>query len=148
MKISTKGIYGIEAMLDLAIYSKGGVESLKNIAERRNISEKYLEQIIGALRKSGLVISIRGAGGGYQLAKAPGEITVLEILQSVETTLIPMECLEESTECGNNAPKCAVRLFWKRVWEEIEGVAENATLKDLMVESEKYINSGTIEYFI
>ena len=147
MKISTKGIYGIEAMLDLAIYSKGGVESLKNIAERRGISEKYLEQIIGALRKSDLVTSIRGAGGGYQMAKSPGEITVLEILQSVEKNLLPVECLEDKGECGNDAGKCAVRLFWRRIWEEIEGVGREVTLEDLMTEREKYIND-TIEYYI
>ncbi|ROR28589.1 BadM/Rrf2 family transcriptional regulator [Mobilisporobacter senegalensis] len=148
MKISTKGIYAIEAMLDLAMYSKNGVESLKNIAERRAMSDKYLEQIIGALRKSDLVSSVRGAGGGYQLARAPEEITVLEILQSVENNLLPMECLVDEAECENNINKCAMRSFWKRIWDEIHQITDKITLKDLMDESEKYIKNGSIEYFI
>lgn len=148
MKISTKGIYAIEAMLDLAMYSKSGVESLKSIAERREISDKYLEQIIGALRKSELVTSIRGAGGGYQLAKPAEQITVLEILQSVESNLIPMECIENKEVCSINSETCALRKFWKRIWDEIQGIAINVTLKDLMDENENYIKSGAIEYFI
>lgn len=148
MKISTKGIYAIEAMLDLGMNSKSEVESLKNIAERRKISDKYLEQIIGVLRKAGLVISIRGAGGGYQLAKPADEITVLEILQSVESNLIPMDCIEDESECDNNSKTCAMRVFWKKVWDEFLGVTNNVTLKDLIEETEKYIKNEAIEYYI
>lgn len=148
MKISTKGIYAIEAMLDLAMHSKSGVESLKSIAERREISDKYLEQIIGALRKAELVTSIRGAGGGYQLAKPAKEITVLEILESVESNLIPMECIENKEVCSVNSEMCALRGFWKKLWDEVQGIAINVTLKDLMDENENYIKSEAIEYFI
>lgn len=148
MKISTKGIYAIEAMVDLALHSKDGVESLKNIAERRSISDKYLEQIIGALRKEGLVVSIRGAGGGYRLSKPSNEINILEILQAVESNLVPMECLYQKTDCGINSDTCATKQFWGNLWNEMSTVINQVTLKDLVQESEKFQQEEAIEYYI
>lgn len=149
MKISTKGIYAIESMVDLALHSADGVESMKNIAERRELSEKYLEQIVGALRKAGLITSTRGAGGGYLLARKPEEIKVIDILQAVESSLIPIECLYKKTDCGINCDTCATRGFWNGLWKEIEDVAESVSLLDLMEKSKKNkVQEDFIEYYI
>lgn len=150
MKISTKGIYAIEAMIDLAIFSEENVESIKNIAERRNLSEKYLEQIIASLRKSGLIVSTRGAAGGYRLAKAPDQITALEILMATEKHLIPIDCIYSDNECEIDCNKCATRGFWRNLWEEMKQVTENVTVAQLVEESKKYqnIKNQVIEYYI
>src|SRR3712207_9448755 len=84
MKISTKGIYGIKAMVDLAIYSEKDKVTLKSICERQSISERYLEQIFSLLRKGGLIKGVKGAQGGYTLVKGAKEITIGEILRVVE----------------------------------------------------------------
>lgn len=148
MKISTKGIYALEAMLDLAIHSQDGVESLKNVAERRALSDKYLEQIIGALRKADLVLSIRGAGGGYRLGRPAAEITVKAILEAVENNMIPMECLYRNDTCANKGAKCASKQFWNRLWNEIDKVMLDVTLQDLINENEKYVREEAVEYYI
>ena len=150
MKVSTKGIYAIDAMVDLATHSRDdNVESIKNIAERRNLSEKYLEQIVGALRRSGLITSIRGAGGGYKLAGQPENITVLQILQAVENNLVPVDCLQKETDCGIDCNKCACRNFWNGLWMQIEGVVSNVTLRMIMNEVDLYEkNNMEIEYYI
>lgn len=148
MKISTKGIYAIEAMTDLAIHSTDSVESIKNIAERRNLSEKYLEQIVGALRRAGLIQSTRGALGGYSLSREPGEITVLEILEATERNLVPLECLHKTSDCGINCDKCATRVMWNMMWLEIKGVMENVTLEDIMKQSVVEQHENAIEYYI
>ncbi len=148
MKISTKGVYAIEAMTDLARYSTQEVESLKNIAERRQLSEKYLEQIIRALKKKDLVVSIRGAGGGYQLSKSPKDITVLQILDAVEKSLMPIECLSGEMDCGNKMKSCAPRVFWGKLWSVIEDVAGQISLQDILDESDRYDREESIEYYI
>lgn len=153
MKVSTKGIYALEVMIDLAMHSKNGVVSIKNISKRRNLSEKYLEQIIGLLRKGKIIQSKRGAGGGYALKKNPNEITVLEILQLAEKNLIPVECVQntESTECQMNCEQCAARVFWRGLWEKIKDIMGNVTLQMLIEEAErceKSLAANEIEYYI
>ena len=92
MKLSTKGRYGLRALIDLAVYSEDETVSIASIAARQNISESYLEQLIAKLRKAGLVTSIRGAGGGYKLAKPAEDISVGDILRALEGSLDPVEC--------------------------------------------------------
>ena len=87
MKLSTKGRYGLSAMIDLAVYSENEAVSLNSIAERQHISEGYLEQLMAKLKKAGLVTSIRGASGGYYLAKPASEISVGDILRALEGSL-------------------------------------------------------------
>ena len=84
MKLSTKGRYGLRALIDLALYSENETVSIASISARQNISESYLEQLIAKLRKAGLVTSVRGAGGGYKLAKPASEISVGDILRALE----------------------------------------------------------------
>lgn len=148
MKVSTKGIYALEAMVDLAIHSENGVESIKNIAKRRKLSEKYLEQIIGALRRADLIISTRGAAGGYRLAKPADEITVYEILQATERNLAPLDCLYKETECGIDCNHCATRGMWNQLWDAIKSVAMTTTIADLVQASDELAKENTIEYYI
>lgn len=148
MKVSTKGIYAVEAMVDLAIHSFCKPENIKNIASRRNLSVKYLEQIIAALRRANLIVSTRGAQGGYQLARQPKEITVLDVLNAVENRLIPVECLEKQPDCGINCEKCATRRVWKEMWETFEGITNTVTIEDLVYQSKQYEKKKEIEYYI
>lgn len=101
MKISTKGRYAIRLMLDLAQHTDDGCVSIKTIATRQGISEKYLEQIIKSLSANGLVESTRGKQGGYRLTRTPAEYTVGEILRVTEGSLAPVSCLEEDHHCEN-----------------------------------------------
>src|SRR5690242_1173163 len=104
MKLSTKGRYGVKAMLDLALHNSEGQVSLKSIAERQGLSENYLEQLFSALRKAGLVKSMRGAQGGYVLAMAAEEISVGAILRALEGSLAPVDCVSdgESSQCSRS----------------------------------------------
>lgn len=147
MKLSTKGRYGLQAMVDLGVYSKDKCVSLKSIADRLSISENYLEQLMALLRKNNLVISVRGAQGGYKLAKAPNEMTIGEILRALEGSLAPTECTgNEHTVCHHN-DKCVTRAVWEKIRDSINEVVDNITLDQLMEDYEKIIdNSETICY--
>ena len=101
MQISTKGRYALRLMLDLAVHNTGELVKIKDISARENISEKYLEQIINPLTKSGLVKSFRGAQGGYMLTKKPKEYTVGEILRITEGKLAPVACVDGNIYGGN-----------------------------------------------
>lgn len=138
MKLSTKGRYGLQAMVDLGVYSKDKYVSLKSIAERLSISENYLEQLISILKKNHLVVSVRGAQGGYKLAKAPNEMTIGEILRALEGSLAPTECTGENSvfHCQNNHP-CVTRVVWERIRDSINEVVDNITLDQLMANYEK-----------
>ena len=132
MKISTKGRYAIQLMLDLAVYNIGEPVSLKDIARRQGISEKYLEQIISVLNKAGYVRSIRGPQGGYTLRKSPKEYTVGMILRLTEGSLAPVSCVEEDCQSCERQENCATIEVWKRLYAAISGVVDNITLADLM----------------
>lgn len=133
MKISTKGIYALEFIVDLAMHSdEEQLESLKNIADRRGFSEKYLERIIKALKQAELVRSVRGAYGGYVLQKPAKDITVQEVLNAVEGQLEPVACLTRETDCGIDCDACPTRGTWTMMWEEILGVVNQVTIADII----------------
>jgi Rrf2 family protein len=132
MKISTKGRYALRLMLDLAINCTGEYISIKSIAARQNISEKYLEQIITQLNRAGYVRSVRGAQGGYMLAKEPSEYTVGMILRLMEGSLAPVSCADGEEVC-DRASSCVTQEVWKKIQEAVEGVVDNITLADLVV---------------
>ena len=117
MKISTKGRYAIRLMLDLAQHTDDGCVSIKTIATRQGISEKYLEQIIKSLSANGLVESTRGKQGGYRLTRTPAEYTVGEILRVTEGSLAPVSCLEEDHHC-ENCEDCVTFEIWQNVLDE------------------------------
>ena len=139
MKLSTKGRYGVVAMYDLATYFGQGAISLKSVAQRQSISEHYLEQLMGQLRRAGLVKSIRGAQGGYMLAKAPDEITVGDIVRVMEGPIAPVDCLlSDNANASDYCPKitsCVTRGVWQKVGESIENVLDSITLKNLCEEN-------------
>lgn len=130
MKISTKGRYGLRIMTDIALNEKEGCVSIKDIAGREGLSEKYLEQIINLLSKQGLVKSVRGAKGGYHLTREARDITVEEILIATEGSLAPVACAEDS-ECCENYCDCVTSFIWTKVYEAIIDVVHNITLEDL-----------------
>lgn len=131
MKISTRGRYALRLMLDLAINDQGTYIPLKAIAERQDISDKYLEQIIHQLSKANFVVSARGAQGGYKLAKRPDEYTVGEILRTVEGSLAPVACLECGTPC-TRAEQCIAIGFYKKMQNAIDEVVNKTTLADMI----------------
>ena len=132
MKISTKGRYALRLLLDLAVYNTGEPISLKDVARRQQISEKYLEQIISLLNKAGFVRSIRGAQGGYMLAKAPSEYTVGMILRLTEGDLAPVNCVgKEGMECERREGCVTVRV-WEKLNDAVNQVVDGITLADLV----------------
>ncbi|NLK28293.1 MAG: Rrf2 family transcriptional regulator [Clostridiales bacterium] len=132
MKISTKGRYALRLMLDLAMNNTGEYISIKSIAQRQDISEKYLEQIISLLNRAGYVRSIRGAQGGYRLAKEAQEYTVGAILRLTEGSLMPVDCLDtDSVEC-NRTNACVTREVWQKLYDAILDVVDHITLQDLV----------------
>jgi Rrf2 family protein len=150
MKISTKGKYAMEAILDLAIHTFDGHESLKNIAERRSISENYLEQIFVVLRRNGIVESIRGAQGGYKLAKKPDKITAGDIIRAVEGAISPVDCVdlsENDVKCEFHR-NCSTRWVWCRMAEELNAIVDSVTIADLIESYRNIIAIDTVEYYI
>ena len=144
MKVSTKGRYGLRAMIDLALYSKNELVPLISIAQRQDISKSYLEQVFSALRKAGLVKSIKGAQGGYELAKDAKEITVGMILRALEGDLsvVPME-----DEVVSNRIESYIRdNIWNEIDERVFSFIDGLTLKDI---TESYLQKGfTPMYYI
>jgi Rrf2 family cysteine metabolism transcriptional repressor len=130
MKLSTKGRYGVKAMVDLAINYGEQPVSIKNISQRQNISEYYLEQLFSSLKKAKLIKSIRGAQGGYILNRAPEEITIQDVINVLEGPIEVSNCLEDSA-C-NNIDCCATRLLWKKIKDSIDSVTSTITLKDIV----------------
>lgn len=131
MKISTKGRYALRLMLDLALTEGEAPVSLRDVARRQDISDKYLEQIITPLARAGLVRSVRGAGGGYLLTRAPEEYTVGEILRILEGSLAPVSCAEDKGCCGR-ADRCVAQEVWEQIAEAVSGVVDHITLADLV----------------
>lgn len=136
MKISTKGEYGLRAMLDLTLHYGDGPVLLKDIAQRQNVSKKYLDHLVSNLRTAGLVRSIRGAKGGYLLARPPKEIKLLEIIQTLEGSVSPCECLDNLNVC-QNTKSCVTREIWKKVKNAITGVLNSTTLESLVQGNQK-----------
>ena len=132
MLISTKGRYALRVMVDLAEHQSDGFIPLKVIAERQEISEKYLENIIKLLVKAKLLTGLRGKGGGYQLTKAPEQYTVESILRITEDSMAPVACLEPGAEACPRAAECRTLSMWQGLDKLITEYFANITLADLM----------------
>lgn len=133
MKMSTKGQYALEIVVDLALHSSpGSLESLNHIAKRRHLSEKYLERIVRALKQHGILESVRGAYGGYCLAKPPEELSVKEVLNAVEGELAPVQCLTRESDCGISCDLCPTRETWGNMWETITDTVGNIMISDIL----------------
>ena len=132
MNISTKGRYALRLMLDLAMDTSGEPVRIKDVAERQEISVKYLEQIVSILAKAGYVRSIRGPQGGYRLAREPEDYTVGMILRLTEGSLTPVECAEAEPGACSREDTCVTRKLWKELDEAIRSVVDKYTLEDLV----------------
>ncbi|MGG7177725.1 RrF2 family transcriptional regulator [Clostridium paraputrificum] len=130
MKLSTKGRYGVKAMVELAINYGDAPVSIKTISGRQNISEYYLEQLFSPLRKAKLITSIRGAQGGYVLSREPKDITVADIMFVLEGPIEVSDCIDgaacDKIDC------CATRLLWEKIKNSIDHVMESVTLEDIV----------------
>ena len=136
MKLSTKGRYGLRAMIDLARYSEKEPVSISSIAMRQDISERYLEQLVGLLKKAGLVRSIRGATGGYVLTKSAGEISVGDVLRALEGSLEPVRCAAFYSEEGCMASDgCVTKYIWQKINDSINEAVDKMMLDELVRES-------------
>ena len=132
MKVSTKGRYALRLMIDLAINDAGNPISIKDVAERQGISDKYLEQIISILNRAGFVKSVRGPQGGYTLNKKPEDYTVGMILRLTEGSLAPVACIEEDAADCERQGGCVTYILWKKMSDAVNEVVDTVTLIDLV----------------
>jgi len=136
MKLSTRGRYGLRAVIDLALFGEKEAVSISSIAQRQSLSESYLEQLMSKLRKAGIIRSIRGAQGGYQLAKRPDQISVGDILRALEGDLNPVDCLAISEKGGCIEQEvCVTKYVWKRISDSINDTVDGILLSTLLEES-------------
>jgi len=131
VKLSTKGQYATRAMLDLAHHFGEGPILVKDISRREEISERYLEQLLTPLKLAGLVRSIRGAHGGFTLAKPPSEISLIEIIHIMEGSTAPVECVDDAQVCSRS-DFCVTRAVWAEMKKATDTVLESVTLQDLL----------------
>jgi Rrf2 family cysteine metabolism transcriptional repressor len=143
MKVSTKGRYGLRAIIDLSLNSNGEYVSLISIAERQNISKNYLEQVFSALRKSGIVKSVKGSQGGYLLNGKASEIKVGDVLRALEGDLSVVKDEEIS---NNKIDICIKRHLWDKIDEQVFKIIDNITLEDLINEYNK--GNDSLMYYI
>lgn len=130
MKVSTRGRYGLRAMIDLSTQQDSGAIPLREISKRQKISEQYLEQIFVTLRKAGLVKSVRGAHGGYLLNKKAEDITVGDIIRALEGPVAAVDCVLDEDECGLISD-CVTHELWVKVSNLINDFFDSTTLEDL-----------------
>lgn len=140
MRLSTKGRYGLRAMVEIANHQEDGPVPMHSIAEQQSLSERYLEQLLIPLKQAGLVRSVRGAQGGYILGRHPKEITAGDVIRVLEGPIGPVDCISEAfpEEC-NRAEQCVTRIVWCQVRDAIKDVLDSFTLEDLMKESQSRV---------
>lgn len=148
MQLSTRARYATRAMLELAVNYGEGPLQLKEIARKQEISEKYLEQVLISLRREGFIHTQKGNRGGYMLAVPPGEITLYDIISTVEGSLAPVACVDNTALCGRS-DHCATRDIWSRLKGKITAELSSTTLADLVTEQEKKDKQdGAVNYQI
>ena len=132
MNVTSKGRYALRVMLDLAQHPEDGFISLKTVAERQDISMKYLEMIVSGLKKAELVDSSRGKEGGYRLNRSPSEYSVGEILRSLEDNLAPVACIKDGNIHCEQASACMTVPMWKELDDITNAYLGSITLEDLL----------------
>ncbi|MCC8049209.1 MAG: Rrf2 family transcriptional regulator [Clostridiales bacterium] len=137
MKLSTKGRYGLRAMVDLALNSETEAVSISSISERQEISESYLEQLIAKLRRAGLVASTRGVQGGYRLTRPADQITVGDVLRALEGDMRAVDCNAFNEEGCEGADLCVTKYVWQRINESIDRAVDEIYISQLVEESRK-----------
>jgi Rrf2 family protein len=148
MKLSTRARYGTRAMLDLAMHNTEQTVLLKNIAEREEIPERYLENIMRTLVSSGLVVSIQGRNGGFSLARNPGDIKLSDIIQAVEGPISPVSCIDNSKTC-KRMRNCVTYDIWEKLKKAMFDVLDSITLEDMAkMQKEKLKREKSGMYYI
>jgi Rrf2 family protein len=147
LKLSTRSRYGLRFMYELALHFGEGVILLKQIAKTQNISEKYLSNLAIPLKGAGLITSIRGSHGGYELTKHPSQITVKEMYEILEGDSIILDCIEKGYNCDMNEV-CPTRDMWISLQKQIENFMEHTTLQDLVNRYEEKKNAKEFVYMI
>ena len=146
LQMSTKGRYGTRLMLYLACNYDNGLSLLKTIAENEEISEGYLEHLIPLLKSAGLLVSVRGANGGYRLSRDPRTITLREVVETMEGSLVPTNCIDKPLSCSRST-ECVTRDVWNELGEQIKEHLEKISLAD-MVQKQKEKSNQTLMYNI
>ena len=138
MLISTKGRYALRILIDMAEHQSDSYIPLKDVAACQEISEKYLETIVKLLVKDGILVGLRGKGGGYRLKKAPGQITVGHILRLTEDSLAPVSCLQANAAACERAAACRTLPMWKGLYDLINEYLNKYTLEDLVQSGDNF----------
>jgi Rrf2 family protein len=147
MKVSTKGDYGIRALIELAHhYGEPKPTQSGEIAARQGIPESYLEQLLTTLRRAGFIRSVRGPQGGHALVRHPAELPVSEVIVALEGNILPIDCLDEGSACAKGGG-CAQRDMWQAVRDAILGVLDSTTIADL-AERDRAVSAGGARYVI
>ncbi|MSQ41702.1 MAG: Rrf2 family transcriptional regulator [Dehalococcoidia bacterium] len=131
MKISTKGDYGVRALIELALHEGEGPVQRADIAHRRQIPESYLDHLLAQLRRDGFIRSTRGPGGGHELARPPAEICLLHVLESLEGSLAPLGCLSDDPADDAHDPLCGQQWVWREIFDEMRRRLAAISLADL-----------------
>ena len=132
MKISTKGDYGVRALIDLALHEGEGPVQRADIARRRQVPESYLDHLLAQLRRDGFIRSTRGPGGGHELAKAPEEICLLHVLESLEGSLVPIGCVHDDASEDDHDPLCGQQWVWREFYDEMRRRLASISLAELV----------------
>lgn len=147
MKLSTKGRYAVRAMLDLAQHYGEGLVLIKDIAHRQGVSDRYLEHLFLTLKAAGLVNSVRGARGGFQLTHPPSQVKLSDIVRACEGQFAVVECVTNPKSCRRST-RCATREVWMELQTSIDGVLESVTLQDLVERQQRKEQDTTAMYNI
>jgi Rrf2 family transcriptional regulator, cysteine metabolism repressor len=147
MKISTKGRYGLRATIDLAVHSDGKPILLRDIASRQGLSRRYLERLFASLKSAGVIRSVRGALGGYMLAKDPHDIKVADILEALEGPFVPVDCVADDSIC-QQADGCIARDIWCDVSIHLKTFFDGIALQTLIDRYRSRQNQGAMDYQI
>ena len=137
MKLSTKGRYGLRALIDLAQYGEKEAVSIQSISARQQISDSYLEQLVRKLKKAGLVTSLRGSQGGYRLAKPAEEISVGDVLRALEGSIEAVSCQEGENPSCVGKDLCVARYVWQKVNKSIQETVDSIMISQLVEESRR-----------
>ena len=147
MKLSTRARYGTRALLDLALHQGERPVILKDIAQRQQVSLRYLEHIIGSLIAAGIIRSTRGARGGVSLARPPEEIKLSEVVQVLEGSITPAECVDNPGIC-DRSDLCVTRDIWDELKKAMNGLLESITLQDLLGQQKSKERPRKVMYYI
>jgi Rrf2 family protein len=142
MRLTARSEYGLLALIDLGVRYGNGPVSAREVSERQGVPSKFLEQLLAALRKAGLVSAVRGARGGFTLTRSPEEITVLEVVEALEGPLAPTSC-DGGSLCGRSGA-CAAASVWAKATDALRDVFDTTTLADLSVRQAQFDSAGHV----